>query len=194
MSHQSSFGDSVLAPRSKFYHGPFGRICPDLEPWSPSGCSKTQDAFFQNFATKNMVERPGASPSDIAADRSIINELDRKFGSQIPAGYTYFGQFIDHDITLDTTPLTARQLDPDRLINFRTPRLDLDSVYGRGPEDQPYLYENDDKDKLLIGNIKGTKLRDLPRNIEGRALIGDMRNDENSMVSQIQLAFLLAQQ
>ncbi len=35
-------------------------------------------------------------------------------------------------------------------------------------------------------------MRDLPRNSQGRALIGDMRNDENGMVSQLQLAFLLA--
>jgi len=25
---------------------------------------------------------------------------------------------------------------------FRTPRFDLDSLYGRGPDDQPYLYQD----------------------------------------------------
>ena len=192
MSHQTHFGNSVLAPRSKFYQGPFGRICPNLEPWAPAGTVEEQDAFFLEFARKNMVELPGVSPADIAGDENTINDLESKFGSQIPAGYTYFGQFIDHDITLDTTPLAARQVDPDRILNFRTPRLDLDCVYGRGEGDQPYLYDKKDKEKLLIGNIAGTNLRDLPRNIEGRALIGDKRNDENSIVSQLQLAFLLA--
>lgn len=31
---------------------------------------------------------------------------------------------------------------------------------------------------------------DLPRNVQGRALIGDPRNDENTMVSQLHCAFL----
>jgi hypothetical protein len=50
------------------------------------------------------------------------------------------GQFIDHDITFDPLPSLERQNDPDALHNLR-PRFDLDSVAGRGPADQPYLYE-----------------------------------------------------
>lgn len=192
MSHQKSFGQSVLAPRSSFYQGPFGRICANLDPWAPPGTTEEQDAFFLEFATKNMVELPDKGPAEIAADQSTIDDLENKFGSQIPAGYTYFGQFVDHDITLDTTPLAAREVDPDRILNFRTPRLDLDCVYGRGPGDQPYLYDQSEKGKLLVGKVQGSNLRDLPRNAQGRALIGDMRNDENAIVSQLQLAFILA--
>ena len=192
MAHNKAFGVDVLAPRSKFYQGPFGRLCPNLDPWAPPGNTEEQDDFFLNFANNEMVELPGVPPADIAADQSIIDDLENKFSSNIPAGYTYFGQFIDHDVTLDTTPLSARQVDPDKILNFRTPRLDLDCVYGRGPGDQPYLYDQNDKGKMLIGQVAGTNLRDLPRNSQGRALIGDMRNDENSMVSQLQLAFLLA--
>lgn len=189
MSHQISFGQSVLAPRSKFYQGPYGRLCPDLPP---SGDNLRSDADLLKFASKKMVELEGAKPADIAADQSLIEDLETKFGSDIPAGYTYFGQFVDHDMTLDTTPLSARQVDPDKILNFRTPRLDLDCVYGRGHASQPYLFDSDDAEKMLIGKVTGTSLPDLPRNCQGRALIGDMRNDENSMVSQIQLAFLLA--
>ena len=107
----------------------------------------------QTFARDKMIE-PGTSPSDIAADQTIIDDLETKFGSNIPAGYTYFGQFVDHDI-VDTTSLNQRQVDPDRVLNFRTPRLDLDCVYGRGPGDQPYLYDGSDKGKMLIGGIQG---------------------------------------
>lgn len=63
---------------------------------------------------------------------------------RIPAGYTYFGQFVDHDITFDPVSSLERLNDPDALVNFRTPRFDLDSVYGRGPLDEPFLYDDND--------------------------------------------------
>ena len=68
--------------------------------------------------------------------------------STTPAGYTYFGQFIDHDVTFDPTPLNASEVDINALTDFRSPALDLDSVYGRGPDDQPYMY---DGLKLRVG-------------------------------------------
>jgi hypothetical protein len=107
--------------------------------------------------------------------------------SAIPAGFTYIGQFIDHDITFDPTPFAASRRDPAALRNFRTPRLDLDSVYGLGPEIQPYLYDRDAPGKLLLTHVP---LLDLPRNRQGLALIGDRRNDENAIVSQLHLLFL----
>src|ERR1700712_1038229 len=51
----------------------------------------------------------------------------------IPAGYTYFGQFIDHDVTFDPTPLGGEANDIAGLVDFRSPALDLDNLYGRGP-------------------------------------------------------------
>lgn len=121
----------------------------------------------------------------------------------IPSGYVYFGQFIDHDITFDPASSLQRQNDPDALHNFRTPRFDLDSVYGRGPADQPYLYQNSDQPlphpkfgfdqrgiMFLIDERPEFNEADLPRNKNGRALIGDPRNDENLIVSQLHLVFL----
>lgn len=61
----------------------------------------------------------------------------------IAAGYTYFGQFVDHDVTFDTQSQLDRTNDPDALVNFRSPRFDLDSVYGSGPADEPFQYEPD---------------------------------------------------
>ena len=198
MAHGSKHFD-ILAPRSKFYQGPFGRLCPDLPAWTPPGVPDDEiDKHFLDIANKLMVELPEVTPGDIAKDPGLVNELEEEFSSNIPAGYTYFGQFVDHDITFDPTSSLMRKNDPNGLINFRTPRLDLDNIYGSGPGDQPYLYDQADKDphgqiaKMEIGRAKAdNKLPDLPR-YKGRALIGDMRNDENAMVSQIQLAFLLA--
>jgi len=112
---------------------------------------------------------------------------------EIPAGYTYLGQFIDHDITFDPVSSLQRQNDPDALVDFRTPRFDLDNLYGRGPDDQPYMYQGDGV-KLLLGNLVSQQSDfggpDLPRNSAGRALIGDPRNDENKIVSQLQSVFI----
>jgi hypothetical protein len=109
--------------------------------------------------------------------------------SGIPALYTYFGQFIDHDLTFDPQSSLQKQNDPDALIDFRTPAFDLDNVYGRGPDDQPYMY-SDGKSFLLGDPIHGgsADAADLARNNAPvrRALIGDPRNDENSIVSQFQ--------
>jgi hypothetical protein len=114
--------------------------------------------------------------------------------SGIPALYTYLGQFIDHDITFDPMSTLMKQSDPDALTDFRTPAFDLDNVYGRGPGDQPYLYSGG-SDFLLGDKIQGgsdPKARDLARNNANprRALIGDPRNDENAIVSQLQGLFL----
>ena len=114
----------------------------------------------------------------------------------IPAGYTYFGQFIDHDITFDPVSSLDRQNDPDALTNFRTPRFDLDSVYGRGPLDDPFLYDDNTFGRLLTGKGQDIATRqptgedDLQRNSQGTAMIGDPRNDENIIVSQLHLAFI----
>jgi hypothetical protein len=138
--------------------------------------------------------------------------LDKHENPLIPAGYTYLGQFVDHDITFDPVSSLQRQNDPDALHDFRTPRFDLDSLYGRGPADQPYLYRNGPRPDphpalgfdqrgvmFLQGENRGDPKDaaaapfigpDLPRNSEGRALIGDPRNDENLIISQLHATFL----
>ena len=107
----------------------------------------------------------------------------------IPAAYTYLGQFVDHDITFDPVSNVDRRNDPDALVNFRSPRFDLDSVYGSGPADEPFQYERDGIRLLLEPNTSGEM--DLPRvSSTGVALIGDPRNDENTIVGQLQLVFI----
>ncbi|WP_423068320.1 peroxidase family protein [Devosia sp. CN2-171] len=105
---------------------------------------------------------------------------------RIKAGYTFLGQFIDHDLTLDLTSLLEQQVDPMATTKFRTPALELDSLYGRGPGAQPALYDKDRFGRFLL-NPEGN---DLQRNAQGTALISEHRNDENRIVSQLHLLFL----
>jgi hypothetical protein len=140
----------------------------------------------------------GAAATEVLAAALAARE-DFAENDHIPAGYTYLGQFIDHDITFDPVSLLQRDNDPSALADFRTPRFDLDSVYGSGPADQPYLYDWDGPKqlrgvKLLLGaspglNGKGT-IPDLPRNAQERAVIGDGRNDEHVIIAQLHLLFL----
>jgi hypothetical protein len=128
--------------------------------------------------------------------------------SGIPAAYTYLGQFIDHDLTFDPASSLQQQDDPEGLVDFRTPQFDLDNIYGKGPDDAPYLYNSDNTFILgrpLTGAGSNPHARDLPRSMPNdaarppgapagaedlnnarRAIIGDPRNDENVIVSQFQ--------
>lgn len=104
------------------------------------------------------------------------------------AGMTFFAQFVDHDITLDATSSIGRKIDPRSIRNVRTPGLDLDCVYGAGPDATPHLYHPKRKGALLFGRKENPN--DLARNALGTALIGDPRNDENIIISQVQGAFI----
>lgn len=183
MSRSSHAIEHVYIPRSQHYKGPFGRMFRELPPWTPPNPA-TAEADMRAFAQNAMSEAEGE------------DDLDNH---NLPAGYTYFGQFVDHDITFDPTSSLQRQNDPDKLHNFRTPRLDLDCIYGEGPDDEPFMYDHNRGGMMLLGKvartwdadpIEGSFEPDLPRNSQGIALIGDMRNDENVIVSQFQLSML----
>ena len=121
----------------------------------------------------------------------------KKRTKTVAVGQIFFGQFVDHDITLDASTSFQRVVqDPGEVPNVRSPTLDLDCVFGLGPEAQPYLYAQDATfggAKLLTGadsGAGGLADSDLARSANGRAIIGDPRNDENRIISQLQLAMI----
>jgi hypothetical protein len=110
-----------------------------------------------------------------------------------PPGYTYFGQFIMHDLTQDDTPLSEKHPpEPPEIANHRTPFLDLDSVYGNGPfSADRVLYEEDRASfKLGSAHTESRVLFDVPLDEKRKALIADCRNNENLIIRQIHAMFL----
>jgi hypothetical protein len=179
--HGTPLRGLMSAGRSTLFAGRFGRMFRSLQP---AQFGQTEAA---NIASLTALGSAMSSTFDAPKDGPDDEE------SGIPALYTYFGQFIDHDITFDPASSLQKQNDPDALVDFRTPAFDLDNVYGRGPDDQPYLY--DGANAFLLGSViqgGNAGAHDLPRNQANpaRALIGDPRNDENSIVSQLQGLFL----
>ncbi|HEX9734584.1 MAG TPA: heme peroxidase family protein [Thermoanaerobaculia bacterium] len=160
-------GITALRGIESSYHeeGRFGRLFPTAKPFLPD------DGFLIELG-KSMKET-----GDPSGDSRTI-----------PAGFTFLGQFVAHDITFDTTSALDRQNDPAAIRDFRTPGLDLDCVYGSGPEASPFLYDAHDKHKLLLGTESNPY--DVPRNRQGVALIGDPRNDVSLVTSQLQNLFL----
>jgi Animal haem peroxidase len=187
--HSTELRGLMGVPSSPLFEGRFGRMFRGLPVFA--------------HAESHLMDLGNAMISEAEAEVTPEGEVDPEETTKpIPAGFTYLGQFIDHDLTFDPVSMLDRQNDPDALTNFRTPRFDLDSIYGRGPSDQPYLYDQlrpagstqEAGLFLLTGNpvsqnplVRGP---DLPRNLQGRALIGDPRNDENLIVSQLQSVML----
>ena len=169
----------MSTPRSPSFQGRFGRMFRSL-PAATYGATDAESRLA-------LMALGDAMTSDFDRPKDGFDAEE----SGIPALYTYFGQFVDHDITFDPMTTLIQRSDPDALTDFRTPALDLDNVYGRGPGDQPYLYDAKGS-KFLLGDSLDNGAWDLQRNCADprRAIIGDPRNDENSIVSQLQALML----
>ena len=182
--HHGTWWDRVKGdPLDAVMGGRFTRLFPHLP-----------GARFEQADLELLAKAMTAPPEDDSAQET---GPDPEENPGIPAAYTYLGQFVDHDLTFDPIShlresLTNSQL--QALVDFRTPRFDLDNLYGRGPDDQPYLYEEDGVHLLLgepmPGNPFDPGAAQLPRGPNGRALIGDPRNDENRIVAQLHAIFL----
>ena len=159
------------------------------------------DRFGRMFSSLSPLY---VNPSAISAVGAQGGPMDTGSSSAanrtqtVDVGLIFFGQFVDHDITLDTTTSLAHNAASDEVQNVRTPILDLDCIYGSGPEASPYLYHGGTSPfagvKLLIGaDTSGATTEqqsDLARSPHGTAIIGDPRNDENRVISQLQLAMI----
>lgn len=93
----------------------FGRLFPTLPPFAKD------------------TEKVRAALPELGKKGGIMNqESNNQDNPSMLSGFTFLGQFIDHDITFDPTSSFEQQNDPEAIKNFRTPVLELDSIYGGG--------------------------------------------------------------
>ncbi len=200
MSHGNA-DNGVTTPRSTFYdQGRFGRMFPTLPPFA-ADTPTIRQALVEIGQPGGIMDAQDDLSDPITLITDPAKSAHNPNNPTMTAGFTFLGQFLDHDMTFDPTSSLARRQDPESIRNFRIPALDLDSVYGGGPGVSPHLYDQSvdrGRTTMLVEEIPGSaavtcdgQVRyDLPRNSQSVALIADPRNDENLMVSQIQLAFL----
>lgn len=167
----------------------FGRLFPGLPPLN----SQTS----QELADLAQTE---LDPNLDSGNNCLVTTVP--FSGCVRSGFTYFGQFIDHDLTLDTGASPTAPVNIETIDNQRTLKLDLDSVYGGGPKVSPRLYNGD---KFIVREPNENGVRDVPREpvtvaqggpLAGQpaapAIIAEARNDENQIILQIQIAMYKA--
>jgi len=156
-------------PRSLVSTGKFGWLFPNLPPFSPP-----MEALIQLGKQGGPMDVKDVPPQELS--------------TTIPAGFTYFGQFLDHNITFDADSKLDRLNDPYALTNFRTGFIDLDHVYGLGPETEAFhFYDPNVNGKMWIDPHTPD---DVPRTSAGVAIIADPRNDNTVITIQLHLAFM----
>lgn len=145
--------------------GRFGFMFPELAPAT----------FPEDLLLELASQTPPLGMRDPAPGNGAFDNR------QIPAGFTFLSQFVDHDLTLDKTPLSQQEADPEVTRNFRQAQLNLDSVYDAAPRIGQKL-------RLQLPNPNGVV--DVPRQADGTAILGDPRNDENLNLLPIHLGLM----
>ena len=138
----------------------FGRLFPKLEAFAPvsDGVTKSLLALGAQGGLLDAQDQLSAGPIALITNPALsVNNPDNPTHT---AGTHFVGQFIDHDITFDTSSKLGQTTDPFTSPNGRTPVLDLDSVYGAGPVSSPALYDPSDRSKLLIESGADLAARD----------------------------------
>ena len=181
-------------------------------PFSIAITSKTSrfDYLFHDLQTPDALlpESPETRGHLVTLGSTMEDPDVDSADSAIPSAYTYFGQFVDHDVTFEAKSEDMVMLSDDdfrvllpdeirtQITNGRTPGLDLDNVY--------YKPAPRNCSRMVLGfassNGRLTDLQnDLPRKPRSdkpeddrAALVGDKRDDENLIIAQLHVAFLRA--
>jgi Animal haem peroxidase len=181
---------SAAPPPDPTLTGNFGRMFRNLPPFAPS-TDAVRNALMELGRPGGIMDANddlAAGPVALIVDPNL--SLINRNNPTHTAGVTFFGQFLDHDMTFDQRSRLGFPTQPIISQNARTPFFDLDSVYAGGPSGNPELYDAADPIKFRIES--GGQFEDLPRDpVNHAAIIGDPRNDENLMIAGLHAAFLL---
>ena len=111
----------------------FGRMFPDLPPFAAATDRVRADLADLGRAggLLDAGDDLAAGPVRLITDPSL--SVGNPNNPSHTAGTTFFGQFVDHDTTFDTSSKLGVPAEPSSVRNARSPSLDLDSVYGAGP-------------------------------------------------------------
>jgi len=124
----------------------FSRMFPALPPFA----SPTD-------ATREQLNQLGVSGGLLDARDDQPNEINPN-NPNMTAGFTFFGQFVAHDLARTQEEPLLQPADPRRTTNLRTAALDLDNLYGDGPDRSSELYETSSGDiKFRFDVIPGSE-------------------------------------
>lgn len=179
--------------------GNFTRLFPDLPPFfdklEPAGATDALRDVLRDLGKPGGLldanDQLSAGPIALIADAKV-NGNDPPTNPDNPthtAGVTFFGQFMDLDMTFDSRSALGVPTDPSTMPNARIPYFDLDTIYGLGPSVSAAFYDPNDIAKLRIES--GGIFEDLPRTTDMTAIVPDPRTDQNMMVSGLHCAFIL---
>lgn len=103
----------------------------------------------------------------------------------MPAGYTYLAQFLSHEINPSGSGEGTVRIGGSVNLGIPKPTITLASLYGDG--DAAYQAEAYPNGKFILHADSADNINsDIFRNQDG-AFIGDIRNDENYLLSQMHL-------
>jgi Animal haem peroxidase len=167
----------------------FGRMFHQMPAFAPA-TDEVIDALLEVGKKGGLMDANddlAAGPIALITDPNL--SLINRNNPTHTAGVTFFGQFLDHDMTFDQTSQLGVPTPPRKSPNARTAFFDLDSVYADGPTGSPELFDPADPSKFRVET--GGQFEDLPRELNKQAIIGDPRNDENLIIAGMHASFLL---
>lgn len=198
----------------------------------PSSTSQVPHWLRQPSSSEQFKINGKPAQDDKPGALALMNKLKGTFASQqdeeevyehiwgnptIPAGYTYLGQFIAHDMSHARTPFIIAGANTPPRSNARTGSLRLDTLYGGGPTVDPLAYAVEPagdtyrnqlrlravdpvpgnpplsfaRDIYRVSDCPVTVACPIPRQFRD-VLIADPRSDDNSLIAQLTTVFSLA--